>query len=331
VVSKLDTETRRDGDTEPTNLSSLTLADRWILSRYQRLVADVDRLMRGFNLGEAGRQIETFLWDDFADWYIEAAKVQLDDESRRTTTQAVLYTVLEGSLRLLHPYMPFVTEAAWQHLVRGQGSGVRGQGDTETRRHGDTETDNRITTQHPKSPAPQALIVAPYPQHDSQWIDESVERDWELTQEIVRGIRNIRNERGVEPARWIEAIIVAGDKTAMLESQRAIISRLARVDANKLALHESLREPPQQVATFVVGGVETHLPLAGMVDLAEERARLQKELERAEADVQRRRAKLANENFVSRAPAAVVQKERDALHESEATAAKLRERISALG
>jgi len=280
--------------------SDLTLADRWILSRFNRLAADVDRLMRAFNLGEAGRQIQTFFWDDFADWYIETAKVQLDDAAQIAATRAVLRTVLEGTLRLLHPFMPFVTEAAWQHLTHGAAD------------------------------RPNALIVASYPQADAELISDEAERDWELVRDIVRGIRNVRNESGVEAARWIEAIVVGGERTATLQAQSAIISRLARVTTDKLEIVDRIEQTPEQAAALMVGTVEVYLPLTGMVDVAEERARLQKELERAQADVERRRGKLANESFVSRAPAAVVGKERDALAASEAATAKLRERLAAL-
>ncbi|HZG68113.1 MAG TPA: valine--tRNA ligase, partial [Herpetosiphonaceae bacterium] len=277
-----------------------TLADRWILSRWSRLSADVDRLLASFNLGEAGRQIQTFFWDEFADWYIEVAKVQLEgDEQRQVLTRQTLYTVLEGTLRLLHHYIPFVTEVAWQHLTR-------------------------------RALGP-ALVVAPYPAGDEELLDDGAERDWALVQEIVRGIRNTRNEANVEPARWIEAIVAAGDKTTVLEAERPTISRLARVALDKLQVAERLEAKPRNASALVAGAVEVYLPLAGMVDLAEERARLGRELERAEADVTRRQAKLANANFVSRAPAAVVQGERDLLGASEATATKLREQLAALG
>jgi valyl-tRNA synthetase len=229
------------------------------------------------------------------------AKVQLEGGTQQQqATRHVLYTVLEGTLRLLHPFMPYVTEAAWQHLTRGQ------------------------------QERPEALIVASYPQGNDATVDTGAERDWTMVQEIVRGIRNLRNERGVEPSRWIEGLIVGGDRTAMLESQHAIISRLARVAPDKLTVTTNIDAPPQNAATLVAGGAEVFLPLAGMVDLAEERARLSKELEKAEADVQRRQAKLANDSFVSRAPAAVVQKERDALADAETIVAKLRDRIAAL-
>ncbi|PLS77534.1 MAG: valine--tRNA ligase [Chloroflexi bacterium] len=285
-----------------TALNEHTLADRWIVSRYQQLSADVDRLMNAYNLGEAGRQIETFLWDDFADWYLETAKVQLEgDIEQQQRTRGVLHTVLEGTLRLLHPFMPFVTEAAWQHLTAGSPGRA------------------------------EALMIAPYPQSDAAALDAGAERDWTLVQEIVRGIRNVRNESGVEPARWIEAVIVAGDRQPLLEAQRPIISRLARVAADKLDIVAGIAVPPANAATLVAGGMEVFLPLAGMVDLAEERARLSKELERAQADLERRQSKLANESFTSRAPAPIVQKERDALAETETVVAKLRDRITALG
>jgi valyl-tRNA synthetase len=302
VIGKLDDLPRdRSGMVAVADLREqpYTLADRWIISRYHQLASDVDRLLQGFNLGEAGRQIQTFFWDELADWYIEVAKVQLEgDTERRLLTRQTLYTVLEGTLRLLHPFMPYVTEVAWQHLTHG-------------------------------SPA-EALMVAEYPRGDQQAVDLDAERDWVLLQEVVRGIRNARNEANVEPARWIEAIIVGGERAAMLERQAATISRLARVEADRLQIVESLAVKPRNASAFVAGAVEVYLPLAGMVDLAEELGRLRKELERAEGEVTRREAKLANENFVSRAPEAIVQGERDLLTTAQSTAQKLREQVAAL-
>ena len=277
-----------------------TLADRWIVSRFNALAGDVNRLLENFNFGEAGRQVQAFFWDEFADWYIEVAKVQIEgDAERQQRTRETLYTVLEGTLRLLHPYIPYVTEAAWQHLTAGRMG--------------------------------EALIVAAFPLGEQEAIDPGAERDWLQIQEIVRGIRNTRNESNVEASRWIEAQIAAGDRAAALEPERPIISRLARVAPDKLEIVERLDAKPQNAAALVAGAVEIYLPLAGMVDLAEERARLAKELERVEADVARRQAKLANANFVGRAPANVVQNERDMLATAETTAAKLREQVMALG
>ncbi|MBA3944324.1 MAG: valine--tRNA ligase [Herpetosiphonaceae bacterium] len=280
------------------------LADRWILSRFHMLAGDVQRLLQAFNLGEAGRQIQAFFWDDFADWYIEAAKVQLEgDADQQRRTREVLYTVLDGTLRLLHPFMPYVTEVAWQQLHAG-------------------------TTIRERSAA---LIVAPFPERDPGALDPEAERDWMLVQEIVRGIRNIRSERGVEANKWIEAVIAAGDRVTMLQREQAIISRLARVAADKLNIAETIAAKPEQATTLVVGATEVFLPLAGMVDLKEERDRLRKAYERIMADVERRRAKLGNASFTSRAPAAVVDKERQALAEAEASATTLEAQVAALG
>ncbi|MFQ3630666.1 valine--tRNA ligase [Roseiflexus sp.] len=298
VLSKLDDTADRTFDLQPA-----TLADRWILSRYHRLAADVDRLMQAYNFGEAGRSIQEFLWSEFADWYVEVAKVQFDQESLRASTRAVLYTVLEGALRLLHPFMPFVTEEAWRYLVRD-------------RRSDDT---------------PVSIMIASYPQPDTSWIDESIERDWALVQALITGIRNIRTEYKVEPARLIAATIVAGAQTALIDAQRSIIARLARIGADRLMIAESLDQRPSHAATLVIGSVEAYVPLAGMIDLEAERARLLKELEAAQAEAARREARLTTPGFVDKAPAAVVQRERDGLAAVRETIARLQDRLAQQG
>ena len=288
-----------------------SLADRWITSRFNRLARDVARLMDGFNLGEAGRQIQTFFWDDFADWYIEAAKIQLDngDADQQAATRQMLFEILEGTLRLLHPFMPYVTEAAWQRLTASQSKEQRAKS-----KNGDAPT----------------LMLQTYPQADEMRLDEAAERDWELVQNIIRGIRNVRNESGVDAVKWIAAQIAGGGATPMLQSQHAIISRLARVASDQLVIAETLSERPTQATTLVIAPVEVVLPLAGMVDLAAERERMQRELAKASADIERRSSKLANENFVSKARPDVVQKEREALAAQESAAQTLRERLAAL-
>ncbi len=153
----------------------LKLADRWILSRVQSLTAEVTRLMDDNQYGEAGRQVRDFLWDEFCDWYIEAAKGRLYGEGAdRATPKAVLVAVLERAMRLLHPFMPFVTEAIWQALPEGARRGP-------------------------------ALIVARWPVVDSAWIDEAAERDMAQLIAMVQGIRAIRSEYSVEPSHRIAA------------------------------------------------------------------------------------------------------------------------------
>ncbi|MFQ3661601.1 MAG: valine--tRNA ligase [Chloroflexaceae bacterium] len=287
--------------------ASFSLADRWILSRYGRLVRDVDRLMEGYNFGEAGRQIHDFLWGEFADWYVEVAKVQLEnDPTAQRVTRATLYTVLEGSLRLLHPFMPYVTEELWQYLVG-----------------------EAITASHYPN-APRTIMLAAYPVDEPAPLDEAAERDWELVRELIVAIRNARSEFKVEAARWVTATIAGGEQAAMLRAQAPLIARLGRVKADELTIVESLEARPSHAASIVIGTVECYLPLAGLIDLEAERARLRKEIEAAETDVARREAKLANDGFISRAPAQVVQREREGLELARAALEKLRVRLAEL-
>lgn len=162
-------------------------------------------------------------------------------------------------------------------------------------------------------------------------IDDEAERDWMLVQDVIVGVRNIRNEYKVEPARLIAAQIAAGERVGLLEAQRALLARLARVADDHLLIAERLDVKPEQAAALVVGAVEVYLPLAGLVDTEAERARLGKELQAAEDEVTRRAAKLNNASFVERAPAAVVQRERDGFTAAQTTAERLRERLAQLG
>jgi valyl-tRNA synthetase len=286
---------------------ALSVPDRWILSRYARLAAEVNRLMEGYNFGEAGRHLNEFLWGDFADWYVEIAKVQLEQsDDARQGTRAVLYSVLEGSLRLLHPFMPFITEELWQYLT-GDGS---------------------TTSNYPD--APRTIMLAAFPTVDQTLVDEAAERDWGLAQELIVAIRNARSEYKVEASRWVTATVAAGERTAALRAQAALIARLGRVQADELMIVEQLDAKPAQAASIVIGGVECYLPLAGLIDLDAERARLRKELEAAEADVARREAKLANAGFTERAPANVVAREREGLETAQAALVKLQARLDEL-
>ncbi|MBC8162741.1 MAG: valine--tRNA ligase [Roseiflexaceae bacterium] len=312
-VQRLETQEPSELNSDPRTLTAGSLADRWILSRYNRLVGEVDRLMLASNFGEAGRQIYDFLWSEFADWYVELAKVQLDGAAeQQQATRAVLGSVLEGSLRLLHPFMPFVTEEAWQYLT----------------------TPQNPQTPEPTGPALQlpehTIMLAAYPQTDARLISDEAERDWALVQELIVGVRNIRSEYKVEPARLIAATIAAGGRTGLLEGQRAQIARLARIADAQLMIVERIAQKPAGVATLVVRDIEVFVPMAGMVDLAAERIRLQKEFDSAEADLMRRESRLSNSSFVDKAPAAVVQREREGLETARASLAKLRDQLGEL-
>jgi valyl-tRNA synthetase len=212
--------------------------------------------------------------------------------------------------------MPFVTEEAWQYL---------------------TIDDRRPTTDDSEAASssivhrPSSIMIAPYPVAKESLLDEAAERDFALVRELIGGIRNVRNEYKVEPARWVAATIAGGPRSGMLNEQRALLVRLARVADDQLAIADRLEAKPAQAAALVVGDVEVFLPLAGLIDLGAERARLGKELEQAEADVARRAGKLGNAGFVDKAPANVVQRERDGLAAAQAAADRLRERLAQLG
>jgi len=278
--------------------AGLTLPDRWILSRVNRLASEVTRLFDGFQYGEAGRQIYDFLWGEYCDWYIEAAKVRLyGDAGGKAATQAVLLHVLETALRLLHPFTPFFTEAIWQALPRPVN-------------------------------ANEALMVSAWPEADPGLIDDAVEADMALTMDLIRSIRNRRAEYDVTPGKRIPALIAAGDQLALIEDQRERLCALARLDPERLVICAEM-EPPDQAASVIVGQVIAYLPLAGMVDLDAERERLQGGLADVEARIARSRNLLAGA-FAERAPEHVVQRERDKLADMESEAATLKERLAAL-
>jgi valyl-tRNA synthetase len=278
------------------NLSALALPDRWIISRLNRLVQSVTELMDAYQYGEAGRQIYDFLWGEYADWYIEIAKIRLygADPRAQATVRRVLVYVLDRTLRLLHPYMPFVTEAAWQHVPH--------VGDS--------------------------LMINSWP--TSGKLDDEAEADMQVIMEAVRAIRNARAEFNVEPARRIVAYIAGGEKYDLFVAQRDVLAELARLDAENLKVARSLLERPERALTLVVGGIEIYLPLAGMVDLEAERLRLQKELARVENGIGRSQNMLNNQGFVAKAPAEIVQKEREKLISLEREADTLRERLQTL-
>jgi valyl-tRNA synthetase len=293
-------------DVRRTGESDYTLADSWIWARLQQLVRDVERLFQTFQYGEAGRQIYEFIWNDFADWYVEIAKQQLINEATQYSTATTLARVFDTSVRLLHPFTPFVTEEIWGHLR----SALRGSPLADLTKDW-----------------PDALIVArwPEPRQPEGW-EESKIADFELIQEIVRSIRNLRAEKNVAPGKRIAANFAAGAKTDLLQEQTKVLASLAGLNEAELTISESLRDKPKDAAALVVGSVEIFLPLTGMVDLADEKARLEKELKEAQSHIDRLE-KLLSSDFANKAPAPVVQKEREKLEGYSETAEKLKAQL----
>ncbi len=291
------------GDEAPLSVGEIetdgmTLADRWILSRVQHLTGEVTRLIEGFQYGEAGRQIRDFLWDEFCDWYIEATKVRLyEDRADKATPRALLLAVLEQALRLLHPYMPFVTEAIWQALPDEVKEG-------------------------------EALIIAPWPKVAERWVDETAETQMTAMMDLIRGIRGVRSEYNVQAGKRIAATIAAGALAPVLEANRDVLTFLARLDDEDVEIVER-SEPLAQSASVVVGDIVAYLPLAGMVDIEAERARLEKDLAELRERIADSEERLAGP-FAEKAPEHIVQRERDKLADLRLEAEQVREQIARL-
>ncbi|MGQ9674447.1 MAG: valine--tRNA ligase [Chloroflexota bacterium] len=297
VLGVISTETKPVENLADLDRSRLTLAERWALSRFARLNDNVTKLMEEFQFGEAGRQLYDFLWGEYADWLIEVSKIRLYStmaDADKESTRQVLLTVLNRLLRLLHPFLPFVTEEIWQHLP------------------GSTES----------------IMVSPWPSPELSLVDAKAESDMETVIEVIRSIRNARAEFGVEAGRRIAAIIVTDAQYDVVRLQEPAIKSLARVEP--LEVWHELAERPKQAVHAVANGVEVYLPLAGLVDLEAEKARLEKEIASVAQNVSRLEARLSNESFVSRAPAEVVQRERDRLEEERDRLAKLEARLGVI-
>ncbi len=290
-------EIKRHADGSPLapDRDRMTLADRWIVSRLQQLTADVQDLLINYQLGEAGRRIYEFLWSEYCDWYIESTKVVLNGEdspSKEAARQTLVY-VLERSLRLLHPFMPFVTEELWQHLPH--------TGDS--------------------------IMVAPWPLAEQSYIDDEAVGAYAFMIEAVRAVRNARAETGVEASVWIAATIYPGTHHETFKSLEEVFSFLARVGKDRLEYREAPLEATKAVVTLVIDDAVIYLPLAGMVDLDAERERLGKEIEQVSAEIARIGQLLANEQFTNRAPADVVNKQRERLTSSRERLALLQARL----
>jgi valyl-tRNA synthetase len=282
-------------------------ADKWILTRLSDITANANRLYDSYQYGETGRQIHDFLWGDFADWYLELAKVQLRERRMVISTLVVLRQVMDNCLRLLHPFIPFVTEESWQQIKRAyQASNL------------DVEPDEGWS---------EALIIADWPQVGEKYPEDAA--DFERIRALVRGIRGIRSDNKVEPGRLVTATITSKDFTQYLESQRAILSFLARLDDEKLVIAETA-DIPEDAITLSQGDISAFLPLAGMLDMERERARLRAESDQLAGQIARVSGLLASE-FSLKAPEAVVLREKEKLSQLEDSLEMIRQRLSELG
>ncbi|MDD5083021.1 MAG: class I tRNA ligase family protein, partial [Dehalococcoidales bacterium] len=277
--------------------------DRWILSRLNRTLSSVTSLMVDFQFGEAQKQIYDFLWGEFCDWYIELAKIRLRSSSKEMASPVpVLVHVLETSLRLLHPYMPFITEELWQNVRKYL----------------------------PSLPAAvESIMIAPYPEADTA-IDPEAEQIMESVVEIVHSIRNARAEYQVASDRWVEARIYAGVLEPVIAPYSAAIQTLARVRPVTLFASRLQERSADNALVLLLKESEVVIPMASMLNLEEERARVQKEMEQGQVEIVRLQARLDDSAFLTKAPAAVVDKERQRLATVRDKLARLRQQLGRL-
>jgi valyl-tRNA synthetase len=289
----------------------LSLADRWIEARRRQITCEVNRLFDSYQFGEAGRQVYDFFWGEFADWYLEIAKIQLAPGGGQAwQTARIMAGVLDTCLRLLHPFTPFVTEELWGKLraaCLARDSGIQ-----------------------PAGGWPPALIIAAWPKPEPEAPTDGGEiQAFHLVMELVRAVRNMRAARNVPPGKRIALQIHAGDKHGLLNEQAGIVAALAGIDASQLEV-KAAGAPPARAIPLVVEGIEAYLPVAGMLDLAAERRRLSAELAETARHIERLESLLAGE-FAQRAPGEVVDKERAKLEGLRQSQGSLKNQLEALG
>ena len=274
-----------------------TLADKWILTRLNQTIGKVTELFEKFEFGEAGRLLYRFIWDDFCDWYIEMSKETLagDDEAAKLTTRSILVYVLDNTLRLLHPIMPFVTEEIWQSVPH----------------------------------VGESLVVATYPTVHPEQMDEKAAEEMEFLMDFIRSVRTVRNEMNTPLSKPINIIAKVSDAAhyAILKENESYIARFSNPE--EFVYGEDV-EAPSDAVTSVITGAEIYLPLAGLINIEDEIARLEKEAEKLQQEVDRVEKKLSNEKFVAKAPAAVVEAERAKGADYQAQREAVLERIAIL-
>ena len=276
--------------------------DRWIIHRLNLATSSVKRSLSTYEICEAQQTIYEFLWGDFCDWYIEMAKIRL--RAGDSSPLRVLAHVLERTLRLLHPFMPFITEEIWQNLLRR----LPGVG---------------------KAPA-ESIMVSPYPESDESRVDEQAEEEMLTLITMIRAIRNARAQLRIPTSQLLEATVNANGLEKVVEEESQVVRALARVQPLNILDIGGNRPPADQVMTLVVEPLVVMLPLAGVVDVSAERERLGKELADCSGNLVRVQGLLSNPQFSTKAPEEVVEREQERLRTLEEREERLRESLAQL-
>ena len=281
----------------------LSLAERWIISRLQTVKQDVNDAIRGYRFDHAAQALYDFTWNEYCDWYLELVKPVLSNpqssEASRRGARRTLVRVLEALLRLVHPLMPFISEEIWQRVAPLAGK-------------------NGAT-----------IMNQAYPVPDAAKIDESAVAEMRWLQQFVLGVRRIRAEMNIAPGKPLPVLLANGDHEdqARLARNHDFVSTLARLESITWLGPE---EAAPEAATALVGGMKILIPLAGLIDKQAEIERLSREIDKLRQDLARSETKLNNANFVNRAPAAVVNKERARVTELGAAVAELERQLAGM-
>jgi len=285
----------------------LTLADRWIMSRLQSAESEVTAAIDSYRFDLAAQALYDFVWNEYCDWYLELSKPVLWDENGdpalQKGTRRTLVRVLEAILRLAHPMLPFITEEIWQNIAPLAGIGLNPEGDT--------------------------IMLQPFPVADQSQIDAQADADIDWVKNVIVGVRNVRGEMNISPAKALPIYMARGDAEdkRRLEENRQFLSKLASLESITW-----LDDPAQAplCATALAGDLEILVPMAGLIDVDAELARLDREIDKISIEVKKLSGKLSNAKFVDNAPAEVVAKERKKLEEFEGSVSQLQEKRSAI-
>jgi len=304
----------READLSGAEEEKLSFDDRWILSRLALTISEVTTALEKFQFNAAASRIYEFVWHEFCDWYLEAIKPILlgerGDEPQRLAALATSTLVLDHILRLLHPFMPFITETLWQRLNEalpgGRGFGPR------------------------REPPSESLIRAKWPEPEPGRKDQEIETSMQTLIEVVRAIRNIRAEINIPPRAEIE-VIISAPEAKMRESLQERREFIQDMTGAAEVIIEEVTTRPRDCAHAVVGQIEIFVPLAGLIDIQEERKRLKRRLGKLSQKLAQVTAKLSNKNFLTRAPSEVVQVQKRRKQALSGEMEKLTSSLSALG
>ena len=285
---------------------TLSLADRWIISRLQQAQTEVNSAIQSYRFDLATQALYDFIWNEYCDWYLELSKPVLwdenGDESVKTGTRRTLVRVLEATLRLAHPLLPFITEEIWQNVAPLAGIPV----------------DSKST-----------IMLQPYPIADSHQIDENALQDIDWLKKVIVGVRNIRGEMNISPATALNVFFTRGDDNDQrrIDENHQFLSKLANL-ASITWLDDPSKAPLS--ATALAGELEILVPMAGLIDISAELARLDREIDKISLEAKKLSGKLGNEKFVSNAPTEVVAKERQKLTDFESSLSQLQQKRSSI-